>query len=410
MAYPFRKGLRKRPSDAVRWTRCAAALRFTLDYPNTSSGAADEGTAAHWIREMCLELGMDAYDWIGTKVSVGGTLYECDFDMAEALQGGIDEICEFDGEIFNEVWVDTTEWVGLDENGKRQGGTVDCGIVGSNLIVLSDLKFGQGVPVPAVRNDQQSLYGLAFYHQIAKHISDATEFLIIIDQPRNSAGGGYWPVTLAELEKYGQFVKTRAAMADDPDAEFTPGEEQCRWCPAANVPGRPGGCPAHSADMMDAIGLTFDDLDAPEEWTPPVVDEMTIERLIQISDKSSGIKKWLEYCHARVIQHLLEEGPVGGKKAVYGRRPNRKWSSPSAAEAFMLQKLTSTPFNKKLKSPSQVEKEIGKKYQVPGALIERGEPKPIVVDIEDARESIAPLNAEFDDFDDTNDFDDFDEL
>lgn len=401
------KGLRKRPSDAVRWTRCANALRFTIDYPNTSSGAADEGTAAHWIREQCLLLGFDAYDFIGTKVSVGGVLYECDDDMAEALQGGIDEIREFDGDLYNEVWVDTTPWVGLDEDGKKQGGTVDCAVIGTDLIVISDLKFGRGVAVQAVRNDQQMLYALALYHMIAKGITTATQFLIIIDQPRNSAGGGYWSVSLAELEAYGKFVIKRAKMCDDPDAKFTPGEEQCRWCPAANVPFRIGGCPAHNADMMETVGLHFDDLDAPDEWTPPVVEDLTIERLIQINDKSSGITKWLTYCHGRVIQHLLDEGPTGGKKAVLGRRPNRKWLNNELAEAFMKQKIK-LPFNKKLKSPSQVEKELGKKYEVPLALIDRGEAKPIIADEDDERESITPLVDDFDDMGDDTEFDDLD--
>lgn len=412
MAAPFTRGLRKRPSDAVRWTRCTASLRFTKDYPNESSGAADEGTAAHWVREMSLDLGFDAYDWIGTKLKINGVIYECDDDMADALQPGIDEIREFQGKMYNEVWVDTTPWVGLDENGKRQGGTVDCAVIGTDLIVLSDLKFGRGVPVQAVKNDQQMLYALALYHMIAKGMSKATNFLIIIDQPRNSAGGGYWHTTLEELEAYGRKVINAAKEVDSDEACFTPGEEQCRWCPAANVPGRPGGCPAHSDDMMSSVELTFDDLDGPEVWTPPIVDGMTIERLIQIHDKASGIKKWLDYCHARVIQHLLDEGPTGGKKAVYGRRPARKWASLGAAEAFMLQKLpsTSTPFNKKLKSPSQLEKEVGKKYEVPLSLLDIGEPKPTVTDIDDDRPAITALVDDFDDLgedpDVQNDFDD----
>lgn len=399
MAYPFKKGYRKRPSDAARWTRCAKALAFTKDYPNTSTGAADEGTAAHWIREQCLDLGFDAYDWIGTTVRVNGVGYECDPDMADALQPGIDEIREFPGKMFVETWVDTTEWVGPDEDGKPQGGTVDCGVVGTDLIVISDLKFGRGEPVQAAGNDQQMLYALAFYHAVAKHISSATTFLIIIDQPRNGAGGGYWTVTLADLEKYGAFIKARSEAADDPDAEFTPGVKQCKWCPAANVPGRPGGCPAHNQDMMDDVGITFDDLDAEDEWEPPIVEGMTPERMIAISLKRKRIEQWLEYCHAAAIQHLTDEGPCAGQKAVYGRAGNRKWASEDAAQAFMLQTLDSRdPFNKKLKSPAQVEKEKGKKFKVPAALVEQSDPKPIMVPEEDDREAIMPFNDEFDDY------------
>lgn len=415
MAAPFRKGLRKRPSDASRWTRCAKSLSFTKHYPNESSVAADEGTAAHLVREWCLDVGFEPYDFIGTQINVNGALYECDIDMADALQPGIDEIREFDGEVFVETWVDTTEWVGLDEDGKPQGGTVDCGVIGTELIVLSDLKFGRGVAVPAVKNDQQMLYALGLYHQVAKHISKAKQFLIIIDQPRNSAGGGYWSVTLDELEAYGRFVKNRAKLCDSDDAEFTPGESQCKWCPAANLEGRIGGCPAHNEDMMELVGLEFDDLDAEEAWEPPVVEEMTFERLIQIEDKASAIKKWLGWIHGRSLQHLLDEGPTAGKKAVLGRKPNRKWLDGNLAEAFIKQNV-SDAFNKKLKSPSQVEKEIGKKYKVPVALLEDSEAKPVIVDEADERDSITALADDFDDYgndsenDEVSDFEDFGEI
>lgn len=399
MAEMHRAGFRKRPSDAARWTRCAKALSFTKDYPNTSTGAADEGTAAHWVREQCLEFGFDAYDFIGRSIRVNGVAYECDADMADALQPGIDEIREFEGRVFVEHWVDTTEWVGYDENGKPQGGTVDCAVVGTDLIFCSDLKFGRGVPVHAAKNDQQMLYMLAFYHSVAKHISKATTFIITIDQPRNSAGGGHWTTTIEELEAYGAFIKERAAAADSLNAEFTPGPKQCHWCPAANVPGRPGGCPAHNADMMGEVEIEFEDLDAPEAWQPPRIDELTPERLIALSRKRKAITDWLEYCHAAAMQHLMDVGPTAGQKAVLGRAGNRKWSDERAAEAFLRQQLPGgDPHNRKLKSPAQVEKEIGSKFKVPNALVEQSDPKPIMVPEEDDREAIKPFNDEFEDY------------
>lgn len=146
----LRRGLRKRPSDAGRWTRCPKALSFTKDYPNTSSDAADEGTACHHVRQMCLSFGFDAYDFIGAKVPVNGKLWEFTADLADAVQPGLDEIWSYEGRLIVEQWVDTTQWVGLDENGDRQGGTIDCGVIGRRLYVQSDLKAGMGVAVQAV--------------------------------------------------------------------------------------------------------------------------------------------------------------------------------------------------------------------------------------------------------------------
>jgi hypothetical protein len=382
------------PSDSARWLNCPGSIEFTKDYPPTSTEAADEGTAAHWVREQCLELGFDPYDFIGTQIHVNGKLYTCDDEMADALAPGIDEIREFDGEMYVEEWVDLTKWVGLDKNGKRQGGTIDCGVAGKELHVLSDEKYGKGVPVDAVRNSQQMLYALGFWDQIARHISDAEQFLIIVDQPRNAAGGGYWSVSLSDLLKFGEEVKVRAELTLKPNAPLIPGRKQCAWCPAANLPGRQGGCPAHHADMLDLIG--FEDLDAPEPWKPPVVESMTFERRLKVAEHMTGISQWLEYIHASVLQDLLDEGPKGGKKAVLGRNPPRKWRDQRAAEAFIRQKNI-LPFNQKLKTPKQIEKAIGRGYEIPQALVERGSPKPIIVPAEDARDAIRPLGAEFED-------------
>ena len=106
--------------------------------------------------------------------------------MADALQPGIDQILEYSGKMFVEERLDLGRWM------PGQFGTLDCGIAGEELIVISDLKYGSGVPVQAVKNTQQMIYALGFWDQFARHITDAKQFLIIIDQPRNAGGGGEW--------------------------------------------------------------------------------------------------------------------------------------------------------------------------------------------------------------------------
>ncbi len=300
------KHARNAPSDASRWTRCARALEFTKDFPDESSVFADEGTAGHLIRDLALDTGLDAYHFIGTKVSVNGALYECDDEMADHLQPGIDELREFPGKLFVETRVDTTKWVGLDSDGNRQGGTLDALVVGEYLAVQSDLKYGQGVAVSPVDNEQQLLYLLAAYKQIIRHIAPkCKKFLIIIDQPRNSAGGGYWTVTLDELLKFGEWIKVRAAATRDPNAEFTPGPKQCSWCKGANVPGRPGGCPAHAKWLLSEVDLGFANLDIQDEfgipWVAPKVDSLTPARLVQLSLSKKAIEQFLEYAHAQAL-------------------------------------------------------------------------------------------------------------
>ena len=143
--------------------------------------------------------------------------------------------------------------------------------------------------------------------------------------------------------------------------------------------------------------MDFTDLDEPDAWEPPRVDGLTPDRLLALSEKRKSIEQFLEYVHAAALQHLLDHGPTSGKKAVIGRRPPLRWSSEDAATAFLEQKHVD-PYNKRLITPTQAAKMIGKKYEIPSALVERAEGKPVIVDEGDAREAIQPMK--FDDLDD----------
>ena len=386
------------PSDSSRWLNCPGSINFTRHYANESSAAADEGTVAHWVREQCLELGFDSYDFLGTRMTLNGVTWEVDDEMAEALVEGIDLIREVDGPMFVEKRLDLGRWM------PGQFGTLDCGIAGKDVILISDLKYGRGVAVSAVKNTQQMIYALGFWDNIARHVTDAQRFRIVIDQPRNAAGGGEWEVSLGDLLAFGETLKEKASATLDENAPLCASKAACTWCPAANMPGRQGGCPAHAKWQLDQIELDFEDLDeaaaSGTPWTPPPVEGLTPERLVQISLAKSGLEKFLEYAHAKALQHIMDYGPTGGQKVVLGRRPPQKWRNADAAEAFMCQQLPSAnPFNKKMKTPTQAAAEMGKKYEIPAALVERGQPKPIMVPVEDARPSIMTLESEFDEQD-----------
>lgn len=390
------------PSDSARWSRCPGSINFTRPLrEDRSNEFAAEGTVAHTIREQCLLFGFEAYDFVGQKVSADGFEFTVDEDMANNIQPGIDEINEYEGKLFVETWVDTTEWLGLDSNGKRQGGSLDALKCGTSLFVQSDLKFGMGVPVQAVENTQQIIYAVAGWKQFGRHISDAKDFLIIIDQPRHAAGGGRWRVSIEELLNRAEALKIAAEKTRQPDAPLIASDYACLWCPAANVPGRPGGCPAHHQWMMDELGAKFDDLDAADaigiDWSPPQV--LTREQRSHLVRVRGQIEKWLEKLHADELDDLINNGPACGYKAVYGRAGNRVHRDEDRSRAWMKARGLSDDqlFTKKLISPAQGEKALGlgnKKF--PKSLIEQGAPKPVIVPVDDDRPSIATVDDKFD--------------
>ena len=386
------------PSDSARWLSCPGSINFTKNYPNDSSAFAALGTVAHGVREECLDLGFDAYDFTGQTRYADGLKFEVTEEMADHLQPGIDEIRQFDGQLFVEKRLDLGRWM------PGQFGTLDAGVAGQKLIVISDLKYGEGVAVSPVENTQQMIYALGFWDQIAKHITDAKEFLIIIDQPRNAAGGGYWSISLDELLAFGEQLAVKAKLTEDPCAPLVPSSYGCQWCPAANLPGRLGGCPAHHEWLANTIDMKFGDLDEMDalglDWQPPSIESLTPERRAHIVRQKSMIEKWLDKLHADELATRIAHGPSNGLKAVAGRRPPQKWREESTAEAYLEQRIKDREkiFTRKLISPSQGEKLLGfkKDEHFPSALVDRGEPKPVLVPESDKRPPLLTVDQRFD--------------
>lgn len=400
---------RNAPSDSKRWLLCAGALRRCreLGLDNSEGNTASrEGTAAHWVRETALDLGLDAYDFVGTTITVEGETFTCDVDMADALQSGIDRIRQFEGQLFVEKRVDTTPWVGLDEEGNPQGGTLDAGVVGDDLIVVSDLKYGRNIPVEAIRNYQQVLYALGFYEQIAKHLTKATRFLIVVDQPRNGAGGGEWETTLEELQKIGEWIKERAKLTFDPNASCTPSSDACMWCPASK---QLGACPEYEAWTLEMLETDLEDLDDFAEYgvdvKPPAPDGLTPERLGVIFKHRSILKKFIERIEAHVTREVRAgEGEAYGLKAVAGNRSRRKHKDEDKSKSWLEENgyEHAQIINEELKTPAQLDKVCGR-GKFPRDLVDGGDPKPTIVSIEDARPALPAENfvdSEVDDLDD----------
>lgn len=395
------------PSDSARWSRCPGSINFTrqLRDEDDSSIFSAEGTVVHTVREQCLSLGFDAYDFIGRSFTEDGFTFTVDEDMADNVQPGVDEIREYEGQLFVEKWVNTTKWLGKDSRGNDQGGSMDAGIAGEKLIVISDLKYGMGVAVQAVGNTQQVLYALAFWEQYARHVTDATEFLIIIDQPRNRDGGGRWRVSLEKLLAMGEELRVAAERTREPDAPLIATPYGCQWCPAANMPGRKGGCPTHHEWIASAIDMKFDEIDTLNEvgldWNPPKV--LSREVRSHIVRMKSTIEKWLEKLHADELEDLINYGPACGFKAVDGRRGKRTHRDEIKSAAWIKARLkgmgkdADEAFTKKLISPAQGEKllRLGAD-NFPKSLIEQGAPKPVIVPVEDERPSIATIDDKFD--------------
>lgn len=335
------------PSSAARWLRCPGSVQMgDRAEPERPSEFAAEGTVAHHVRECCLAFGFEPEDFLGEEIEADGFRFVVDEEMVEALRPGIEWVRERPGLLVNEYRVRYDKWV------PGQFGTLDVGIVSPDLIIINDLKYGQGVPVEVERNEQLMTYALAFWDNVARHITKATDFLLVIDQPRVSGAGGEWYCTLDDLLAHGERLKRGYEEVHAENPRLAAGEKQCRFCRAK------GFCPELARWSSAQADLILDDLDGDEELTLADADAMTPERRAYVAKNYGLIKLWLDGVKAKVLEDALHGKPTPGVKAVEGRRGNRSWKDPEAAEAYLgmfveAERLRSKPA---LLSPAQVEK------------------------------------------------------
>jgi len=376
------------PSSASAWMTCAGYPNANDGLPDDESEFAREGTIAHEISDACLALCLDAHDFIGLRTIHHPWEFEWTEDDADYLQPGIEWTRSQPGKFFGEHRVDISEWTL-----PGQFGTLDRGIVSPTLITISDLKYGRGVAVSPVRNKQLQLYALGFWRSVARHYTDAKEFLIHIDQPRNAAGGGEWRTTLKDLLAFGEEASAAARRTLDPDARRTASKDACMWCKRKNAP---GGCSTYDEFLADMIGQKFDDLDAPPLVLP---SELTPERRTTLIQHSKMIEIWLADLHSAALDDAKAGRPVPGLKAVLGRKSADKFVDTAAAQASLEPALGDSLFNKKLKTPTQLSKMLPSERfsRIVKPLVSVGERKPILVPEDDAREAITPIAEKFDD-------------
>ncbi len=331
--------------------RCPGSIQLsqTVEVRRNSEAAA-EGTAAHHVREVCLRFGFEPEDFLGQYLTADGFTFEVDDEMVEHLRPGIEWVRAQPGRLLNEYQVDLSRWM------PEQFGTLDVGVISDDLITINDLKYGAGVPVEPERHEPTMAYALALWDNVARHETDATEFLIVIDQPRNDEGGGEWRVSLEELLAFGEEMKAGFERARAPDAPLIPGEKQCLFCDAKGI------CPAYAAWSMEQFDLVLDDLDDDEPLTPADATKFDSERRAAVARNYDRLKKWLDSVHRQVLEDALTGLPTPGLKAVQGRRGKRVWADPKRAEAKLRKWLDpeSIYADPALLSPTQIEKLLPK--------------------------------------------------
>ena len=291
-----------------------------LDTRETTSFSA-EGTVVHEIRQYCLDLGLDPFDFVGRTFTHDKFSFLIDEDKADRLIPGLDWIRQHTNAPLVEIRVDLSPWL------PGQFGTCDTAWVYKNKLYLSDYKNGAGKPVDATENRQLMAYALGVWHMLGR---PAVEQVILnIDQPR-AGGMKFWECSLATLIEFGEELKRAYDRVMRGDVEFVPTTKGCHWCPVRKTK---RGCAAFNQWKLLMLG-NFDISDGEPKFRDPA--QMSRAMRYYIVKHAASIRSWLGTLYSESLNAAIAGDPDPGSKAIVGDQGNRYFTDAKKAEELLV--------------------------------------------------------------------------
>lgn len=359
-------------SGSHRWLNCLPSARLELEFENSESNAAAEGTAAHALCEHKLKKALH----MRSKRPVSS--YNTD-EMEEHSDAYVEFVMEqfelakqscTDPLILIEQRLDFSCYV-------PQGfGTGDCIIIGDKKLHIIDFKYGMGVLVDAVENPQMKLYALGAL-EIYDSLYDIEEVSMTIFQPRRE-NVSTWTISVKELKDWAENeLKPKAKKAYDGEGEYLTGE-WCTFCRAAVK------CRARAEEKLKLAQMEFK--------LPPLLTESEIEEVLS---KLSDLTKWANEIIAYATDAAVNHGKEwNGFKVVQGRSVRKYKDEGAVAEAAKANGYKDI-YRQSLITLTEMQKLMGKKKfeQILGGLIHKPPGKPTLVPNSDKRQAMNISNV-----------------
>lgn len=351
-------------SSSHRWFKCAGSIRMSEGMPNESSIFAAEGTGAHSVGETCLRDKFNADQFLGQHVHVMETprrkdtlitrseecpigwrasatkTFEISDEMVEAVQDYLDAVRQTlkPGDIMS-----IEQKFDLSKLYPGMYGTADCVIYrpSTGELFVFDFKYGQGVVVDVVDNEQQLFYALgAALHEEDRCLTNITMTIV---QPRAyHASGGVrkWSISAIDLLDWSADLIDAARRTDDPNAPLVAGDH-CKFCPAAAV------CPALKEHAYQVAKADFTPVGSELILSP--ANTFSGQALSDILLQVDVLEGWIKAVRA-FAHHEADHGrcPPGFK--LVAKKANRKWKDFESAKEVLIK--AGIPEDQLYKDPS----------------------------------------------------------
>lgn len=392
--------------DHAQWSASASARNFacpgaialisSLGIEDKTSRAAAWGTACHQVAEHCLREDQDAAEFVGRSVKAEPFTFEFDDEMAECTQEFLDyvrgRITEYDlAGLQEEKWCGATLLIEQKFDlapinpPMQAGGTGDVVMLfpAWGLIEIVDLKTGMGY-VDANENKQLRTYALG---AMLANAGSWDKVRATIVQPRvGKQAVRYEEIDIVDLFDWTQDLK--GAMAESAEAIkaapknglvagakiseawtatfLVPGDHCDKtFCPARST------CPALQQAAMSAALTHFEPVSG-EIAVPPDPKSLPVDKVAAVLDAADMIEGWLNAVRAygrELVESGVTVGAPGQEYILVAKQGRRKWAVDEADLPSALQEVLYEEkdiqhddlFERKIKSPAQIEKLLGKK-------------------------------------------------
>lgn len=360
-------------SSAHRWLNCTPAPYLEAKHPDTTSEAAEEGTAAHELAEHKLRQHLDMpttrpeSEWHNEEMDDYTDQY-ADHVMAELTRAR---------DIDPAAFLSIEERLDFSHIVPDGFGTGDALILGGDTLTIVDLKYGKGVEVSAMGNPQLRLYGLGALATYGM-IYDIEKVRMVIFQPR-IGNVSVDEITVDDLTAWAEgVVRPAAEKAIAGEGDLVAGG-WCRFCRHA------AQCPALAKEMFAPVPTSAEHVPA-----APDPDTLTDDQIATIVTNAGELKKWLTKVESYALAQATEGHDYPGLKLVEGRSVRKYTDEADVARA--VEAAGEDPYKpREVLGITAMTKHLGKKRfeALLGDYIHKPEGKPALVPESDKRPALA---------------------
>ncbi len=386
-------------SATARNVVCPGAIAMATLCEARESEAAAWGTACHQISERCLRVSVDAISFLGMIEKSGKFEFTIDEEMAATSQAYVDYCHNREVEYWNETGDRPPRWVEHKLSLASLDPPLDAGGTGDfivyfprwRLLEVVDLKGGRGVVVDVKGNPQGRTYAIGALLALPEMAIERVRVTIV--QPRVGDGAPKhddfhvadlldWTVDLlAAMRRSKQALDQFATLggnrtAFDFWAERWLATGQCIFCDAKAI------CPKFRAEALAVAGSI-----AKKWFEEPATAPLEIgnapalaspEELAHWLDGLEALEDWIKAVRGHAHAEAERGTAIPGYQLV-DKIGNRAWiDETKASEGLMALGLSEKEiFESKMRSPSQLEKQLGERKSALAALEGKLWEKPI---------------------------------